>query len=208
MSDGVWYLVNQEDSVILNQSALERGLFWATTYKTHTEEEKKEGYSSDVFGIPPLDKRRHDANYGLLNVDGIVRTRHPVWKDELGVSHGGGSVYVQKGDVIFGKISIRSDKNGSEEISDCSVVIKRGEEGYIDRVFTSITPNGYKLVKVIIRKVRIPEIGDKFASRSAQKGTCGMVYRQEDMPFTSDGIVPDLVINPHCLKCQGRIVVW
>lgn len=190
---------NQEDSVILNYSAIQRGLFWATTYRTHTEEEKKQGYITEKIGVPPLNKRRCDVNYGLLDDNGIVRLRHTIWTDEKGNKQGGGSVYVQKGDVIIGKIIIQTDKSGKEELNDCSLVIKKGEEGYIDRIFDTITPNGYRLVKVVIRKLRIPEIGDKFASRSAQKGTVGMVYRQEDMPWTQEGIVPDIIINPHCL---------
>jgi DNA-directed RNA polymerase II subunit RPB2 len=196
---------NQEDSVILNHGAIQRGLFWATTYRTHTDEEKKEGYNAVKLGIPPLNTRKHDANYGLLDDNGIIRKRHPVWKDSNGNTQGGGSVYVQKGDVIIGKISVQSNKDGDETLTDCSLVIKKGEEGYIDRIFTSTTPNGYKLVKVVIRSIRIPEVGDKFASRAAQKGTVGMVYSQEDMPFTCEGITPDIIINPHCIPSRMTI---
>ena len=197
---------NQEDSVILNYSAVQRGLFWATTYKTHSDEEKKQGYNSEQICVPPTDRRKHDANYGLLDVNGIVRLRHPKWVDEKGKNRGGDALFVQKGDVIIGKISIQSDKSGNEVISDCSLVIGKGEEGYIDRIFSTITPNGYKLVKVVIRSLRIPEVGDKFASRAAQKGTVGMVYKQEDMPFTREGIVPDIIINPHCLADDHEIL--
>jgi DNA-directed RNA polymerase beta subunit/intein/homing endonuclease len=197
---------NQEDSVILNYSAVQRGLFWATTYKTHSDEEKKQGYNAEQICVPPLERRKHDANYGLLDENGIVRLRHPKWIDEKGKIRGGDALFVQKGDVIIGKISIQSDKSGNEILSDCSVVIGKGEEGYIDRIFSTITPNGYKLVKIVIRSVRIPEVGDKFASRAAQKGTVGMVYKQEDMPFTREGIVPDIIINPHCLADDHEIL--
>ncbi len=197
---------NQEDSVILNYGAIQRGLFWATTYKTHSDEEKKQGYNSEMIGIPPLNKRKHDANYGLLGENGVVRLRHPKWTDEKGIVHGGGALYVQRGDVIIGKVSVQSDKSGNEVLTDCSVIIGKGEEGYIDRIFTSITPNGYKLIKVVIRSLRIPEVGDKFASRAAQKGTVGMIYRQEDMPFTQEGITPDIIINPHCLAEDHEIL--
>jgi len=197
---------NQEDSVILNYSAVQRGLFWATTYKTHSDEEKKQGYNSEKICIPPIDRRKHDANYGLLDENGIVRLRHPKWIDEKGKIRGGDALFVKKGDVIIGKISIQSDKSGNEIFSDCSVVIGKGEEGYIDRIFSTITPNGYKLVKIVIRSLRIPEVGDKFASRAAQKGTVGMVYKQEDMPFTREGIVPDIIINPHCLAEDHEIL--
>ena len=197
---------NQEDSVMLNYSAIQRGLFWATTYKTHSDEEKKQGYNAEKISIPPIDKRKHDANYGLLDQNGIVHLRHPKWVNEKGQIMGGGSLFVQKGDVIIGKVSIQSDKSGNEVLSDCSIIIGKGEEGYIDRIFTSTTPNGYKLVKVVIRSLRIPEVGDKFASRAAQKGTVGMVYRQEDMPFTREGITPDIIINPHCLAEDHEIL--
>ena len=197
---------NQEDSVMLNYSAVQRGLFWATTYKTHSDEEKKQGYNCEKIGLPPLNRRKHDANYGLLDENGIVRLRHPKFKDEKGVVKGGGALFVQKGDVIIGKTSIQSDKSGNEVVTDCSVVIGKGEDGYIDRIFSTITPNGYKLVKVVIRSLRIPEVGDKFASRAAQKGTVGMVYKQEDMPFTREGIVPDIIINPHCLSDDHEIL--
>ena len=193
---------NQEDSVLINYSAIQRGMFWATTYKTHTESEKKEGYMAEKIGIPPLNNRRRDANYGLLDDNGVVRLRHPKWNDKDNNIHGGGAVYVQKGDVIIGKLAVQYEKDGGEKLNDCSLVIKRGEEGYIDRIFDTITPNGYRLVKVVIRKTRIPEVGDKFASRAAQKGTVGMVYRQEDMPFTKDGIVPDIIMNPHAIPSQ------
>ena len=197
---------NQEDSVILNKGAIDRGLFWATTYRTHSEVEKKRGtYNFEHIGTPPLDKRRPDVNYSLLDEHGVVRSRHRVYTDENGEKTGGGSVYVQKGDVIIGKIIVKSNKSGSEELTDNSLVIKKGEEGYIDRVHVSTTPDGYKLVKVVIRKVRIPEVGDKFASRSAQKGTCGLVCAQENMPWTTDGITPDIIMNPHAMPSRMTI---
>ena len=80
------------------------------------------------------------------------------------------SVYVDKGDVIIGKTLTKSNKNGEEEIFDCSYVIKTGEEGFIDRVIETVTPNGYKMIKVVIRNRKIPEIGDKFAS--FKEGVC------------------------------------
>jgi len=165
MSKRVWYIGNQEDSVMLNRSAVERGLFWATSYRTHSEEEKKQSSIFDSIGLPPLDKRRKDANYSLLDENGIVRLRQSIYKDSKGKSVGGGAVYVEAGDVIIGKVLIQNMKNEKQEISDNSIVIKKGEEGFIDRIFISTTPNGYKLVKIVIRTERIPEVGDKFASR-------------------------------------------
>ena len=146
-------------------------MFWATSYRTHSEEEKKQGSVFDSIGLPPLDKRRKDVNYSLLDENGIVRERQSIYKDDdTGKTRGGGSVYVEAGDVIIGKTLVQSVKNDAEEITDNSVVIKKGEEGWIDRIYISTSPNGYKMVKIVIRTQRIPEIGDKFASRSAQKG--------------------------------------
>jgi DNA-directed RNA polymerase II subunit RPB2 len=197
---------NQEDSIILNKGAVDRGLFWATTYRTHSGVEKKRGtYNFEKIGAPPLDKRRGDANYSLLDENGIVRLRHPIYTDEKGKKCGGGAVFVQKGDAIIGKILIHSSKSGDEELSDNSLVLRKGEDGYVDRIFVTTTPDGYKLVKVVIRKIRIPEVGDKFASRSAQKGTCGMIYPQEDMPWTRAGMTPDLIMNPHALPSRMTI---
>ena len=144
--------------------------------------------------MPPIDKRKKNANYSLLNENGIINTRI-----------NGSSVYVDKGDVIVGKILTKSSKSGEEELFDCSYVIKAGEEGYIDRVIETITPNGYKMIKVTIRNQKIPEVGDKVASRSAQKGTIGAIYHQEDMPFTQDGITPDIIINPMCIPSRMTI---
>ena len=189
--------VNQEDSVIINKSAIERGLFVATSYRTLVDEEKKQGtYNFETICAPPIDKRKRNYNYSLLDENGVVRTRI-----------NGKCVYVEKGDVIVGKILTKSNKSGEEEVIDCSFTIKTGEEGYVDRVYQTITPNGYRMVKVVIRNQRIPEVGDKFASRAAQKGTLGMVYRQEDMPFTPDGITPDLILNPHALPSRMTINV-
>jgi len=190
---------NQEDSICLNKNSVERGMFWATTYNTYSEEDKKQGtYMSDKISLPPLDKRRKDLNYSLLDEHGIVRKKI---KDK----NGNTSVYVQSGDVIIGKCIIHNNKNNEQTIVDNSLSIKKGEEGYIQKVIISTTPNGYKSVKIIIRKVRKPEIGDKFASRSAQKGTTGALIPGEDMPFTSQGITPDIIMNPHALPSRMTI---
>lgn len=195
---------NQEDSIIINYSAVQRGLFWATTYRTHSEEERKESLIHEKICLPPVEKRQNNCNYSYLDENGIIKLNNKVNQDKDGNFSGGGSTYVKKGDVIIGKVAIQQSKDG-DEIEDCSLVIKKGEEGYIDRIYTSTTPNGYKLVKVVIRKLRIPEIGDKFASRAAQKGTCGMIYSQEDMPYNDEGISPDIIINAHCIPSRMTI---
>ena len=191
---------NQEDSVIISQGAIDRGLFQASSYRTHKDQEKKIGVSGvEKIGCPPLDKRKMDANYGLLGPDGIIMKRMP------GVNGKGGAVKVEAGDVLIGKYFIDSGKNREEIVNDCSLIVKNGEDGYVDRVDIMTTPDGYKLVKVVIRKDRTPEVGDKVASRSAQKGTIGMIMRQEDMPFNAEGMQPDIIMNPHAIPSRMTI---
>lgn len=183
---------NQEDGIILNKSSVERGMFGSTSYDTITVKESKPlAHSYETIGLPPLEKRQRQYNYSLLDENGIVRTRI-----------NGNSVYVKKDDVIVAKTLCKTNKSSEEEIEDHSYAIKHNEEGYIDRVMVMTRPSGYKIIKVVIRQTRIPEIADKFAMRAAQKGTVGMILRQEDMPFTMEGITPDLIMNPHAISSR------
>lgn len=178
---------NQEDSVILNQSAIDRGLFRVTAYFNLSDEESRSNSSNfQTIEVPSVDLRNSKNNYAFLDHTGVVMR---------------GAV-VKKDDVIIGKILTKISKEGSEEKKDVSVTIKPGEEGTVHSVRILTTAKGYKKVKITIRVLKIPEVGDKFASRAAQKGTCGMVFRQEDLPFTKDGIVPDIMINPHCMPSR------
>ena len=181
---------NQEDSILLNQAAIDRGLFRSFAYKTIVAEEKKRSANSyENIGIPPKEIRCKSYNYQKLDSSGIIYEGKKVLA----------------GDVIIGKIITKSQKSSGEQCIDNSIVVKTGEEGIIDKVFITTTPDGYRLVKIKIRNLRIPEIGDKFASRHAQKGTCGMILRTEDMPFTEDGTVPDIIINPHAFPSRMTI---
>lgn len=204
---------NQEDSVMLNLSSIQRGLFCLTSYHTiDCCEKKRDTYSFEEIRLPPVNTenikegqpgffKRKNGNYSLLDENGIIKPRE---KFENGRWVGSATV-VKKGDVLIGKVVVTGNKLAEESRIDASVIVQPGEEGTIDRIFTTITPSGYKLVKIIIRVTREPTLGDKLASRAAQKGTVGMVYRQEDMPFTSSGIVPDIIINPLCLSKDSVI---
>ncbi len=181
---------NQEDSVILNKSAVERGLFVSSVYKTLTcEEKKKSSHSFESICVPGYNIRNKTYNYNKLDKDGVVRK----------------GVYVIKGDVILGKVQNKMYKDEETEKTDKSYTIKLGEEGYVDEIYDTISSEGNRLIKIKVRQTRIPEVGDKFASTNAQKGTTGMIFPQEDMPFTCDGITPDIIINAHCIPSRMTV---
>ena len=188
--------MNQEDSVIVNRGAIERGLFRATTYKTHVGEEKKEGtYHHLQISHVSQSEQRGGFDYSKLDSTGVIKKREA----------DGSSVRVEIDTVLIGQLFINTDKQGNVTTKDCSIIATKGDVGMVDRIETSVTPDGYRMVKVVVRRTRIPEIGDKVASRAAQKSTIGMVYPQEDMPFTTSGIVPDLIINPHAMPSRMTV---
>jgi DNA-directed RNA polymerase II subunit RPB2 len=168
---------NQEDSVILNQSALDRGLFRSMYFRTYKEQESKKNSEKEDFGIPIDCKKIHK-----LEDDGFP---------EIGAK-------LKEDDIIIGKYN-KNKKNAG------SLTIKKDEDGICDNVAITSSKDDHVSVKLRTRSVRLPEIGDKFASRYSQKGTCGLTISQEDMPFTSDGIVPDVIINPHAIPSRMTI---
>jgi len=182
---------NQEDSILLNQSAIDRGLFSSTFYRTYKDEEKKNQLSGDedIFCKPDMDGLLFPkpCNYDKLSHNGFVPE----------------DTYVNDNDIIIGKVMPL--KGGEYKYRDSSVTIKNNENGYIDANYIDTNGDGYKFCKVRIRSSRIPTIGDKFSSRHGQKGTVGMVYREQDLPFSKDGIVPDIIINPHAIPSRMTI---
>jgi DNA-directed RNA polymerase II subunit RPB2 len=175
---------NQEDSIIINKSAVDRGLFQSTAFFTYCVEERKERSPTiRCICVPPPSVQKRGWNYYHLDHTGLVRK----------------GAIVRRNDVIVG----RTQKTSETEIVDCSVTCEKS--GVVDQIQVYKTPNGYKLVKIILRQLRIPELGDKLASTSAQKSTIGAMYNQEDMPFTKDGIVPDLIMNPLAMPSRMTI---
>ena len=187
---------NMEDSVLLNQSAVDRGLFRATFYRTYKDDEKKIQSSGreEKFAKPNVKYTRgtKPGNYNKLDERGIVR------KDE----------YVTSDDIIIGKVlplKNKFDDNGHQLYKDCSTNLRTNETGFVDKIYSDRNADGFRFVKIRMRTERTPIIGDKFASRCAQKGTVGMTYPQEQMPFNAEGISPDIIMNPHAIPSRMTI---
>jgi DNA-directed RNA polymerase II subunit RPB2 len=185
---------NQEDSVIMNQSSIERGLFRSAFFRTYHSQEKQGAKKEEQFENPNEEKvsgLRHGL-YSKLDNDGIISP----------------STRVSGEDIIIGKTDLiggMDQKNLKKTKKDISVALRSSESGIIDQVMLTTDYDGYRMVKIKFRSVRIPQIGDKFASRHGQKGTIGMTYKQEDLPFTVEGISPDIIVNPHAIPSRMTI---
>ena len=190
---------NQEDSIMINRGALDRGLFRSIFYRTYKDEERKNQSSGEeerfVCPDPALTKQMKNANYSKLDETGFVPE----------------NTYVDTDDILIGKyVPLRVPTGmvipaGAKKFRDVSRTMRNNETGWVDRVFKNRNGEGYSFAKVRVRQDRIPEIGDKFSSRHGQKGTCGMILDPEDMPTTASGLVPDIIINPHAIPSRMTI---
>ena len=191
-----FYGYNMLDALVLNRAAVDRGLGRSIFFRTYTDEERRyPGGQQDHFKIPPATAEGYlgEHAYSKLSEDGII-------EPELEVA---------EGEVLIGKVSPprfleeqTSFGVGEEKTRDNSQTLRTGEEGIIDNVMVSETPGATKITKVRVRNVKIPEVGDKFASRNCQKGVVALIVPQEDMPFTKEGIVPDVLLNPLSLPSR------
>lgn len=188
---------NQEDSIILNKASIDRGIFHVITYKTVIVEERKVCISEKI--CMPAGSIRKMNNYSLLDDDpnspyfGVVRVNS----------------YVKRNDVLVGKVVTRTSKDPVSKDSvrtdvDHSTIVSASEEGKVDRIIRT-SKKGILMFKIVIAQQKRPEIGDKFCSDMAQKGTVGMILDEIDMPFMADGSIPDMIINPHCLPSRMTI---
>jgi DNA-directed RNA polymerase II subunit RPB2 len=190
---------NQEDSIMINRGALDRGRYRSIFYRTYKDEERKNQSSGEEerFCNPDPSETKHmkNAQYDKLAEDGFVPTNS----------------YVTPDDILIGKVvPLRIPTGavlpaGAKKSRDVSKMPRNNESGYVDKIYKNRNGEGYNFVKIRMRQDRIPEIGDKFASRHAQKGTTGMILNPEDMPQTASGIVPDIIINPHAIPSRMTI---
>lgn len=186
---------NQEDSIIMNRSAIDRGLFASENYKKYQSVITKNPTTSqdDEFTKPDRNKvaGMKQGNYNKLNDKGYV--------DE--------ETEVLNGDILIGKISpILPTGNNNKIYKDNSEIFKQYVPGIVDKVYTGIyNSDGYEIYNMKVRMERKPIVGDKFSTRHGQKGTIGLILEQKDMPFTKEGIVPDIIMNPHSYPSRMSI---
>jgi DNA-directed RNA polymerase subunit B len=188
---------NMEDAVILNKASVDRGLARSTYFRPYTSVELKyAGGLRDQVELPEKGTSgyRTEESYRYLEADGIV---YPEAK-------------MTSGEVVIGKTSPPKFLSESREISvkarkEASSVIRQEESGVVDGVFVTENRDGNKIVQVRVRDQRIPELGDKFATSHGQKGVVGALVEENDMPFTSSGVRPDILFNPHGIP--GRMTV-
>ena len=186
---------NVEDSILINESAVKRGLFNTTYYNMYETEEEtnlsQTSNSSEKRIACVLDynlqKTKPGYNYNELDKTGLIKP----------------NTLVDDKTVLIGKISY--PKNNPNTVSDDSIFPKKGQLGYVDKTYITENDEGRRVAKVRIREDRKPSVGDKFASRAGQKGTIGVLIPEENMPFTKDGLRPDLIINPHALPSRMTI---
>ncbi len=188
---------NMEDSVVLNKASVDRGLGRSTYFRPYsTTELQYAGGLKDEIAIPDKDVSgyRTEEAYKHLEDDGIA---YP-------------EADINSGKVIIGKttppkflseardLSIQAKKEGSS-------AMRQEERGTVDAVFITVDGEGNKVVQVRTRDTRLPEPGDKFSAPHGQKGVVGTIADEKDIPFTSRGIKPDLMFNPHGIPSRMTV---
>ena len=190
---GIYSGYNQEDSVILNKSAVDRGLFRTLYYTIYKDEEHRNVASGkeEKFTRP---RRENTRGYKTSSYHAVSDSGVPILNAEIA-----------ENDVVIGKVtSIKSDPNGYQ-YRDSSTTHKNSEKCRIDGVWQDKNSDGYPFIKCRVVSERVPEIGDKVSSRHGQKGTCGILLNEEDMPFSANGLRPDIIMNPHAVPSRMTI---
>jgi len=187
---------NQEDSLLINKASIDRGMSLVTVYHTEKDEDKQKINGDEEIRCKPdasKTKGMKIGNYNKVNSKGVIPE----------------NTLVQNRDVIIAKVTpIKENRNDHTKVikfEDQSKIYKTMEETYIDKNYIDRNGEGYNFAKVRLRTTRKPVIGDKFSSRHGQKGTVGNIIPECDMPFTSCGVKPDIIINPHAIPSRMTI---
>jgi DNA-directed RNA polymerase II subunit RPB2 len=187
---------NQEDSLLFNKGSVDRGLFMTTVYHTEKDEDKQKINGDEEIRCKPdptKTKGMKMGNYQKVNSKGVVPE----------------NTLIENRDIIISKVvPIKENRNDHTKIikyEDQSKIYRTTEETYIDKNYIDKNGDGYNFAKIRLRTVRKPVIGDKFSSRHGQKGTIGNIIPEADMPFTSSGVKPDIIINPHAIPSRMTI---
>jgi DNA-directed RNA polymerase II subunit RPB2 len=184
---------NQEDSVILNKGAINRGLFRTLYYTIYKDEEHRNIASGKEEKFAKA-RRENTRGFKTSSYHAVADNGVPIMGARIG-----------ENDVVIGKVtSIKADPNGYQ-FRDSSTTHKNSETCRVDGVWQDRNSDGYPFVKVRVVSERVPEVGDKFSSRHGQKGTCGVMLNEEDMPYTAAGMRPDLIMNPHAVPSRMTI---
>ncbi len=194
-----YYSYNIEDSIVINKSSLERGLGRSLFIRTHlTEARRYWGGQEDEIGIPDPEVRgyKSEEEYSMLGEEGIISPETRVK---------GGSVLVGKTSPLRFLGIQKEIRMGIKDRRENSLTASKGDNCTVEKVILTSTKDGNTLIKASVRELKIPEVGDKFASRHGQKGVIGLVVPEENMPFTKDGMTPDIIINPHAIPSRMTV---
>ena len=187
---------NQEDSLLINKSSIDRGMALTTVYHTEKDEDKQKINGDEEIRCKPdptKTKGLKMGNYNKVNSKGVIPE----------------NTLIENRDVIIAKVTpIKENRNDHTKIikyEDQSKIYKTTEETYVDKNYIDRNGEGYNFAKVRTRVLRKPVIGDKFSSRHGQKGTVGNIIPECDMPYTENGLRPDIIINPHAIPSRMTI---
>jgi DNA-directed RNA polymerase II subunit RPB2 len=199
---------NQEDSIIVNKSSIQRGMFNVTYFKSIVDSESSNPYTNErIIFKNPREMNKQGNTFKFKNANWSKLDEHGYPKENSFIDYNDayiGKVHETTKELVENENDIFADTVKQYTYKDMSMIGDKTLSGTVDKV-VKYERDGHMNVKIRMRKFRIPELGDKMASSHGQKGVCGMVMDQHDMPYTKDGIVPDIIVNPHAFPSRMTI---